>query len=302
MRYLAILIILVLPVSTMSFPADAGEKIGVLLMHGKNGTASEKSPIGKLVYQLEVADFIVIAPDMPWSRSRGFDRTYAESMAEIDEAVSTLKDTGATKIVVGGHSLGASAAIGYGARRQGLAGILAIAPGHTIDGDGFHKLVDYDYRRAKEMVAAGKGDEETGFKDVNQGKKSTKTMKAKIYLDWYDPEGPAPMPKNAANLKLGTPLMWIIGERDCLMMNRGKEYAFAKAPAHPKNAYVVVKGGHGATPKIGADKIIAWLRALQCEKPWCGKPNPSSVKGPTTLKGFGRTDCTLEQLIKSECE
>jgi pimeloyl-ACP methyl ester carboxylesterase len=262
MRYLAIVFILVLPLPTLSIQAAAGDKIGVVLMHAKNATAREKSPTGKLAYALGVAGFIVVAPDMPWSRSRGFDRTYAESMAEIDQAVAGLKVKGATKIVVGGHSIGANAALGYGARREGLAGILAIAPGHNIDSDGFQKLVDHDYRRAKKMVAAGKGDEETGFKDVNQGRKSSKDMKAKVYLSWFDPEGPAPMPKNAANLKPGTALMWIIGEKDRLMMNRGKDYAFAKAPAHDKSAYVVVKGGHRATPTKGKKEIIAWLKGL----------------------------------------
>jgi pimeloyl-ACP methyl ester carboxylesterase len=164
--------------------------------------------------------------------------------------------------VVGGHSLGANAALGYGARREGLPGILAIAAGHTIDGDGFHNLIDYDYRRAKEMVAAGKGDEETGFKDVIQGIKSTKAMKAKVYLSWFDPEGPAPISKNAAILKPGTPLMWIIGERDRLMIKRSKEYASAKAPAHEKSAYVVIGDGHKATPTKGKKEIIAWLKGL----------------------------------------
>ena len=179
MKIFRFLLLLLAGFTFAGVPAVAGEKIGVVLMHGKNRTASEKSPIGKLAYALEVADFIVVAPDMPWSRSRGFDRTYAETMAEIDRAVANLKDKGATKIAVGGHSLGANAALGYGARREGLTGILAIALEHTIDGHRFHNLVDYDYRRAKEMVAAGKGDEETGFKDVNQGMKSTKTMKAR---------------------------------------------------------------------------------------------------------------------------
>jgi len=112
MRIFRFLLLLLAGVTFAGVPAVAGEKIGVVLMHGKNRTASEKSPIGKLAYALEVADFIVVAPDMPWSRSRGFDRTYAETMAEIDRAVANLKDKGATKIVVGGHSLGANAALG----------------------------------------------------------------------------------------------------------------------------------------------------------------------------------------------
>jgi len=108
MRIFRFLLLLLAGVTFAGVPAVAGEKIGVVLMHGKNRTASEKSPIAKFAYALEVADFIV---------------------AEIDRAVANLKDKGASKIVVGGHSLGANAALGCGARREGLAGILAIAPG-----------------------------------------------------------------------------------------------------------------------------------------------------------------------------
>lgn len=92
-----------------------------------------KSPIGKLASALKGAGFLVVAPDMPWSRSRGFDKTYEETMAEIDDAVERLKEAGATKIVVGGHSIGANAALGYGARREGLAGVTVIAPDHVVE-------------------------------------------------------------------------------------------------------------------------------------------------------------------------
>lgn len=75
------------------------------------------------------------------------------------------------------------------------------------------------------------------------------------------PEGPAVMPRNTANLKPGTALLWIVGEKD-LMFKRGEAYAFAKAPFHPKNAYIVVKGGHKVTPQKGERKIIEWLKGL----------------------------------------
>lgn len=300
MRFLAILIVLSLSFTTVCFQAAAGEKIGVVLMHGKRSTTKERSPVGLLRYKLEVEDFLVATPDMPWHQDRWLAKDYEQSMAEIDAVVADLRSRGATKIVVGGHSMGANAALGYGARRNGLAGILAIAAGHFNDDDGFQLQVDRDYLRAQEMVEAGKGDDAAAFSDVNQKKAYKSEIKARIYLSWYDPQGPASMKKNAAGLRPGTALMWIVGRKD--RGARGKFYAFERASAHPKNAYVVVSGGHRDTPEEGADKIIAWLRALQCEKPWCGKPNPSSVNDPTTLKGFGRTDCTLEQLIKSECE
>jgi|TARA_B100000315_G_scaffold249189_1_gene280027 pimeloyl-ACP methyl ester carboxylesterase len=242
-------------------PGIADAKTGVILMHGKGGTSKSRSPVGKLVSKLENAGFLVAAPDMPWSRSRGFDKNHTDSMSEIDKIIAELKSDGATKIVVGGHSIGANAALAYAARHEGLAGVLAIAPGHIPEIEGFQGKIDFDYKRAKKMVDAGKGGEEDDFKDTNQGRKSTISTSAEIYLSWFDPKGPAAMPTNTANLKPGTPLMWIIGEKD-RMMDRGEGYAFAKAPVHDNNAYVVVKGGHGATPIKGAKKIIDWLKGL----------------------------------------
>ena len=108
------------------------------------------------------------------------------AMKEIDAAVEDLKSDGATMIVVGGHSIGANAALAYGARRDGLAGVLAITPGHIIEIAGFQDKMDSDYERAREMVAAGKGGDEGEFKDFNQGRSSTLSTTAEIYLSWFD--------------------------------------------------------------------------------------------------------------------
>lgn len=244
-------------------PAHANDEIGIILMHGKGGTSKPRSPIGKLASALESNGFKVLAPDMPWSRSRIWDKSYEDAMKEIDSYVKELRDSGAKKIIVGGHSIGANAAIGYGARRDGLAGILAIAPGHIPEIGGFQNRMEHDYKRAKKMVDEDKGRERTDFKDFNQGKLSEVNATAQDYLSWYSPDGPAVMPKNAAALKPNTPLMWVIGEKDVMLRNgRDESYAFSRAPSNPKNQYVVVKGGHKVTPQKGEDEIISWLKGL----------------------------------------
>ena len=86
-------------------------------------------------------------------------------------------------------------------------------------------------------------------------------MKARVYLSWFNPNGPAVMPVNTANLKPGTPLMWIIGEKD-RMYDRGEAYDYTKAPANTKNAYIVVKGGHKVTPQKGKKEILNWLNDI----------------------------------------
>ena len=241
-------------------PALAGD-VGVVLLHGKWGTAKPKSPIGKLASKLKGAGFMVETPDMPWSRSRYYARGYEESMEEIDAAVQSLKGRGATRIVVGGQSMGGNTALGYGARRQGLAGIMVLAPGHIPENGAFQDYVHHDYKRAQQMVDAGRGGEKADFADRNQGKVKTISAEARIYLSWFNKAGPAVMPLNAADLKHGTPLLWMVGEQD-RMLERGKDYAFKKAPSHPKSAYKVVPGGHKATPIKGAKKIIKWLKGL----------------------------------------
>ena len=263
MRRLAALLLFVtaLHFGTALAPASAADKIGVVLLHGKGGTAKPQSPIGPLIAKLQGSGILVDAPDMPWSRSRFLDKDQPGAMAEIDAAVARLKKRGATKIVVGGQSIGANAAIGYGAQREGLAGIVAIAPGHVPDLPLYQNSLKHDYRRAKEMVDKGQGKAVAAFADNNQRQISQVRVKARVYLSWYDPEGAAAMPLNAAKLKPGTPLMWVIG-RDDGLIRLGKAYVYDRAPANPKSLYLEVAGGHRDTPEIAAGQILNWLRTL----------------------------------------
>jgi pimeloyl-ACP methyl ester carboxylesterase len=244
--------------------AVAESKIGVVLMHGKRGEAGTGSLIGSLEQAVRDAGIKVVAPEMPWSRSRFFDKTFPDIAAEIDQAVASLKQEGAEKIVVGGHSLGGNAALAYGAQREGIAGILVIAPGHFPESRGFQKRFGADLAKARAMVAEGREEETASFGDIDQGVSGEFVMKAKIYVDFMDPDGPMAMPKSAANLKMNTPLMLIIGQEDqSFSYGRGeRDYIFDKAPAHPKSAYKIVPGGHKATPRVGTEDIIAWLKSL----------------------------------------
>jgi pimeloyl-ACP methyl ester carboxylesterase len=257
----SIIAFIILSLTLIATPIKAEEIIGILLMHGKGGSSSEASPVGKLIHTLEDNGFLVFAPDMPWSRERKYDKSFDESMLEIDDYIAELKKRGATKIVVGGHSMGANAALGYAARRDGLAAVLAIAPGHVPEINAVQEKLGHDWRRARKMVDAGKGAQPDEFNEINQGEGKKITMPAEVYLSWFDPDGPAVMPVNTSKLRPGTALLWIIGKGD-RMFARGKDYAFDKAPAHPKNAYIVVEGGHKATPRKGESEIIAWLSGL----------------------------------------
>ena len=251
----------ILILSIMTIPLHAGETVGMVLMHGKSGTASDKSPVGQLAKYLENHDVMIVTPDMPWHRDRYLEKSYEDSMQEIDRAVEQLKTNGATKIVVGGHSMGANAAMGYGARRKDLAGIVAIAPGHVPDLEAFQVHIGNDWLRARELVNAGKGDELADFNDRNQGSNVEISTTAAIYLSWFQPGGPASMATNVSRQNPDTPLLWIVGDKD-RMYDRGKEYAFSSAPAHPANKYIVVKGSHKDSTNKGKQEILNWIKNL----------------------------------------
>jgi len=235
--------------------------IGIVLMHGKGGTPNRH--IATLAASLKRAGLHVETPEMPWSKNRQFDKSYKDSMLEIDKAVNRLKSKGATRIVICGQSLGSNAALGYAARRAGLSGVIVIAPGHFQDVEGFQLKTGHSWNKARKMVDAGRGEEKGSFTDVNQGGTSTRYTTANIFLSWFDPYGPANFPNNAANIRKGAALLWITGTRDRFAMMRGRAYAFDMAPENPKNKYVQIDANHLNTPTQSINVISEWLRSLR---------------------------------------
>jgi dienelactone hydrolase len=231
---------------------------GVVLMHGKGGAPG--GLIASTAAALQAAGGRVVMPEMPWSRARMYDATYEQAMAEIDRAVAQLRSQGATRIVVGGQSFGANAAIGYAARRDGLAAVVALAPGHVPERPIFAQRTAPAVAKAKQMVAEGKGDARATFPDTNQGRNFDVQATARVYLSFFDPNGPAPMPKNAAAMKR-VPFLWVIG-RDDPLFSSGPEYAFNRAPKHPKSKYLEVNARHENTPDAARGEVVTWLKSL----------------------------------------
>ncbi len=243
----------------LSTPCQAEGTVGVVLMHGKWGEPGKH--ISSLAGTLSRAGFLVETPEMPWSKSRQYDKSYEEAMKEIDAAFDRLKAKGATVLVVAGHSLGANAALGYAAARPSLAGVVALAPGHVPElpksMESFHDSVE----KARKMVAEGKGEDMASFKDTNQGKIASITVRARIYVSYFAPDGPAVMTRNTASIQGGAPLLWAVGVSDPMYV-RGRAFAFDKAPANPKNLYLELSGGHLDTPSLAADQVVAWIKGL----------------------------------------
>jgi pimeloyl-ACP methyl ester carboxylesterase len=230
---------------------------GIVYLHGKAAWPGALN--GGILSSLEDEGALVAEPEMPWSFHRRYAATYDQAMSEVDVAVAGLKAKGANRIVVIGHSLGANAAIGYGARHPELAGIAALAPGHLPEAEPLRSFVHDAVARAKQLIAAGQGDVPETFPDMAQGIPLTTTATPVVYLSMFDPDGPAVIPKNTAAMGM-VPLLWVVGKLDPID-RRGPEYAF-NAAKNPKNKYIEVFAGHLTTPLVARKQVVEWINSL----------------------------------------
>jgi esterase/lipase len=241
----------------MAAPVSA-QTIGVVLMHGN--TDSPDGTIALLAAAMEGAGYLVERPEMCWSHRRRHDRPLLECLAEIETPIARLTGRGAGAIVIAGMSVGGLAALAFGARRSGLAGIIALAANGSPP--ALVRLIPQiaeSVAQARAMVAAGRGDERASFIDMNIRGPFPINTTAAIYLSFFDPTSPANILDNISRLR--APLLWVAGTADRSQTGAGD--AFRLAPANPLNRYITVESDHLGTPTAAREAVLAWLSELR---------------------------------------
>lgn len=240
-----------------STSALAADKVGVVLMHGKKGTAEHMQ---LLAADLRDHGYLAVTPDMPWSQSRAYDRPLDEAHREIDNLVELLRLQGAARIVIAGHSMGANMALGYAATHEGLDAVMALGPGQTVESPSFDAALGASISKARHLVAEGHAEAPSDFADLHLGKVKTASTTARIYLSYFDPVGLANMPQTIR--RISTPLLWTVGDQDKNMLDRGPSYAFDRAKLNRLNRYAVVHADHMGTPDASREVVLGWLDAV----------------------------------------
>lgn len=230
----------------------------LVLMHGKWG--SPKSLVGFASRVDAVCATTLL--EMPWSRRREYDQPYPVALQEIQAQVKALRQQGFQRVLVGGQSFGANAALAYMAYIGDADGVVALAPGHTPELMYSRGIGKTAVDQVRTLVADGKGDERIAMEDLNQGQRRTITMAASTLLSYFDPQGMGNMPGSTAGFLKAVPLLWVVGTADPLYA-AGASYAYDKAPAHPKSKYLVVDAGHFDTPQVAVAGVADWLKTLE---------------------------------------
>lgn len=249
-------------------PALAQQRIGIVLLHGKLGVAMGMANArgdaygGRLVGALRNAGYLVVAPEMCWSRQRGFDKTYPDCIAEVDNAIAQLKMQGATAIVVGGLSLGGNGAIAYGATHTGIVGIMAFGPADDPTRKSQRPEVAASLGRARQLITQGQGDTKTSFDEFNASTGGIYAMTVRttprIFVSFNDSDALTHIGPNLS--KLTVPILWVAGDGDPTQAIAST--LFQTVQANPRSRLVTVHSNHVGTPDAGTDAALAWLAQL----------------------------------------
>lgn len=260
-RFLELCLVLL---TTFGCAANAAEReIGAVVLHGKWG--SPLRAIDGLVAALEHEQILVRAPEMPWSRTRLYDKAVDAADAEMDAEIAKLRDRGAKQIFLIGHSLGANFALHY-ASRAPVTAVVAIAPGHRPESPAFMKAVGAEVQSARAMVAGGKSAETVSFLDLNTGRQEQMRASAASFLSYFDPEGPLNMTRNVASMKPDIPTLWIIPTREDARLRTAVVGLYSNLPRNAGTRMAEPDADHVGAPAASVKIVIDWLREIAAKK------------------------------------
>lgn len=244
--------------------ALAQDRLGVIILHGKQGTPTGNQGLSVIASNLQAAGHKVVQPAAPWGRGawETINVTVEEALAQLDGYAAQLRAQGANRIVVIGHSLGACVGLAYAVERGNLAGVVMLAPGHNpASGYRSNDKARRDVDHALALVEQGKGNETMTGSDANQGSNITMSVRAAVYYSWQNPAGLASMPHEAPRLPASTPLLMVVGDKDPLS-GRAEGLIFKPAAKNPYSKYMTNGASHFETPMAAAKVTTDWVLGL----------------------------------------
>lgn len=241
--------------------AQAGSpKIGVVVMHGKGGSPARY--VTKLALSLEEQGFLVANLEMPWSGRRNYDVDTATAEKEIEAALQAMRDKGAQKLFVAGHSHGGIFAVYFGSRHA-IDGVIAIAPGGNVASQAYRKEVAGSLELARKLVAEGKGGDKERFSDF-EGSKGTYMVvsPAAAYLSWFDPDGAMNFVSSLRKMKASVPVLYVAPTGDYGGLRGVRMQMFNLLPKNPNTRMFEPDASHLEAPTASIKEIAEWTTAV----------------------------------------
>lgn len=251
--------------AALSLSAAAQELLGAVIMHGKGG--SPTGLVADLAKSLESKGFLVANLEMPWSAKRDYDVTTAKAEEEVKAALTAMRARGAKKVFIIGHSQGGVFALHLAGTIK-ADGFVAIAPGGSAANRSFQERIGDSLARAKELVAAGKGNEPAELYDFENAKGSYRVKATPaVYVTWFDPAGPMSQEHAVKAVNPDVPVLWVGPTRDYPGLLKFSLPLYRDLPRNPQTRLYEPNADHRGAPTAAADEIARWMREVASAKP-----------------------------------
>jgi len=254
-------LITALPMLAAPLGASAqGELIGIVIMHGKGGSPS--GLVAELARTLESAGYVVANLDMPWSGRRNYDVDVGRAEQEVAAALAGLREKGARKLFIAGHSQGGIFALHLAGKLE-ADGYVTIAPGGNVANRLFRDNIGASLVRARQLVADGKGNEPASLGDY-EGAKGAYQIQAipAAYVTWFEPDGAMNMDRAVSSVNPRVPVLWVAPKRDYPGLIKTALPLFRDLPANRLTRLYQPDADHRGAPTVSAGEIARWTREV----------------------------------------
>jgi pimeloyl-ACP methyl ester carboxylesterase len=257
MKHFLKLIALISLLLTLHAQADT---VGVVVMHGKGGSPGKW--VSELASSLERHGFVVANLEMPWSGRREYDVDVGAAENEVKTALESLRQKGASKVFLAGHSQGGIFALYFGGRNR-VDGIVAIAPGGNVGSQIFREKITDSVELARKSVAEGQRGVKMRLTDF-EGAKGVYgiTTTPAAYLTWFEPEGAMNQVLAMKTIKADTPVLFIAPTGDYPGLSRIKHDMFGLLVKHPLTRMYEPNSSHLNAPTASVQEIANWIDAV----------------------------------------
>ena len=250
----------ILLMACLPFTAAAQELLGAVVMHGKGGSPTRL--VADLAKSLESRGILVANLEMPWSGKRDYDVSVEKGEQEVEAALAGLRAKGAKKVFVIGHSQGGVFALHLAGRIK-ADGFVTIAPGGSTANRYFYERISDSFTRARELVAAGKGNEPAELYDFEnaRGNYAVKSTPA-VYVTWFDPAGAMSQERAVKVVNPNVPVLWVGPTRDYAGLLKFSLPLYRDLPKNPQTRLYEPNADHRGAPTAAADEIARWMREV----------------------------------------
>lgn len=234
---------------------------GFLILHGKgSGPDVPGCSVTPLAAKLEENGYLVDYRAYSWAPPTIYSKTFESTEDELRAGIQRLRERGATRIHLVGHSMGANIAIYYATRNADFDTLIGLASAHNVHHPTLRYVVRWSVEKAKALIEQG-NDEPTEFVDWSVTDILALMAKPSCYLSYFDYDGNANMNLNVSKITRTLNVLMVGGNNDNTQQST-RASVFNPIPKTEYSRWIQTADDHNSVSINAYDNIVNWVQNL----------------------------------------